>query len=324
MLYQHVLIYLPLTTLDLSSAHHHTIHHSVSAAQNLTILLRLPSLPQPPAREWHQLQSLLCTIYVTASKTANACGRPLTNVDVIFEEWCGYDVATQCENLDTFIGFEQDKAKLDSINDRRALSSLPPLSFHVLPSFPLEEPRPQSQESGEIAQDALDMKHYRVAAVGGTFDHLHPGHKILLTMTAWLAEERLVCGITADSILSSKKYRDFLEPLATRMERTHNFLTKIKRDLRYDITPIYDVYGPTSTDAEIEVLVVSKETEAGGLEVNKERARRGLPQLDIQIIDVVSPQHPALAGEDIKQLKISSTAIRELLYQQQNQQPQRQ
>lgn len=32
--------------------------------------------------------------------------------------------------------------------------------------------------------------------LGGTFDHLHAGHKVLLTMAAWLAKRRLIVGIT--------------------------------------------------------------------------------------------------------------------------------
>lgn len=33
-------------------------------------------------------------------------------------------------------------------------------------------------------------------AVGGTFDHLHAGHKILLTMTALLSTKSMVVGVT--------------------------------------------------------------------------------------------------------------------------------
>lgn len=37
---------------------------------------------------------------------------------------------------------------------------------------------------------------YHVAALGGTFDHLHAGHKILLSMAAWIACEKVIVGIT--------------------------------------------------------------------------------------------------------------------------------
>ena len=37
---------------------------------------------------------------------------------------------------------------------------------------------------------------YPVVALGGTFDHLHAGHKILLSMGAWIAKEKLIIGVT--------------------------------------------------------------------------------------------------------------------------------
>lgn len=50
-------------------------------------------------------------------------------------------------------------------------------------------------------------------ALGGTFDHLHPGHQILLTMACWLASRRVIVGITDDILLSNKSDRDLLESL---------------------------------------------------------------------------------------------------------------
>ena len=41
-----------------------------------------------------------------------------------------------------------------------------------------------------------DPPTYPVVALGGTFDHLHAGHKILLSMAAWIADEKLIVGVT--------------------------------------------------------------------------------------------------------------------------------
>jgi cytidyltransferase-like protein len=39
-----------------------------------------------------------------------------------------------------------------------------------------------------------------VVALGGTFDHLHAGHKILLSMAAWIADEKVIIGVTGSVI----------------------------------------------------------------------------------------------------------------------------
>lgn len=40
---------------------------------------------------------------------------------------------------------------------------------------------------------------YDVVALGGTFDHLHAGHKILLSMSAWIASKKVIVGITGQT-----------------------------------------------------------------------------------------------------------------------------
>lgn len=39
---------------------------------------------------------------------------------------------------------------------------------------------------------------YKVVAIGGTFDHLHAGHKLMLSVTAMLASEKIICGLTGN------------------------------------------------------------------------------------------------------------------------------
>ena len=55
---------------------------------------------------------------------------------------------------------------------------------------------------------------------------------------------------------------------------------------------IEDIYGPTGREAGIQALVASEETRKGSVSVNEERARRGLPQLDIWFVQVVGADGP--------------------------------
>lgn len=99
-----------------------------------------------------------------------------------------------------------------------------------------------------------------VVALGGTFDHLHAGHKILLSMAAWITSRKLIVGVTDDTLLKSKSNAHVLESLDTRRNNVREFLELFKPGLEYDIVTINDVYGPTGWDLDIQGLVVSRET----------------------------------------------------------------
>lgn len=114
-----------------------------------------------------------------------------------------------------------------------------------------------------------------------------------------------------------------------------SFLQLFRPGLVYDVVPINDVYGPTGWDADIQALVVSKETLSGANSselslvlsqqkgfpkfhhsylVASHRASHSLPALRTFIIDVISSDSSSLDSEDaemLKQTKMSSTFIRE-------------
>lgn len=43
-------------------------------------------------------------------------------------------------------------------------------------------------------------------ALGGTFDHLHNGHKLLLSQAMLCSNSRILCGVTTDALLKKKAY----------------------------------------------------------------------------------------------------------------------
>ncbi|PKY02048.1 hypothetical protein P168DRAFT_283808 [Aspergillus campestris IBT 28561] len=208
-----------------------------------------------------------------------------------------------------------------------------------------------ASESLLASEDPEDdaIAHYSVA-VGGTFDHLHIGHKLLLTATVLALQpiteadkerERVVTvGMTGDELLVNKKYADVLESWEERCRSTGSFLSAIldfgppessstrteivsqleshgkyillmiRPQLTLRLVKISDPFGPTITDEDISAIVVSKETRSGGMAINEERTKKGWRSLEVFEIDVLDTGN--MSTGDVKDFasKISSTDIR--------------
>ncbi|KAG2019943.1 pantetheine-phosphate adenylyltransferase [Coprinopsis cinerea AmutBmut pab1-1] len=154
---------------------------------------------------------------------------------------------------------------------------------------------------------------YPVVALGGTFDHLHAGHKILLSMGAWIASRKVIVGVTSDTLLKNKPHAHLIQPLSLRISHVKQFLQLFKKGLEYDVVEISDVYGPTGWDPDVQALVISRETKKGGEMVATHRASQNLPPLETFVIDVISATEESLDHDDAVWLgknKLSSTFIR--------------
>lgn len=148
---------------------------------------------------------------------------------------------------------------------------------------------------------------YQVVAVGGTFDRLHAGHRLLLTAAAWACRKTLRIGITSESLLISKKYKEFIASLEDRSKAAKDFAMQVKPTLsEIKISELKDPAGPTATDPSIEAIVVSTETANGARKINEVRASAGLNRMAIIEVDVLDTQ-----GQ-----KLSSSALREAEYAQ--------
>ena len=182
-----------------------------------------------------------------------------------------------------------------------------------------------ASEASSPSENTSAKRHLSVA-VGGTFDHLHAGHKLLLTATALVLEpwresaaeqERtLTVGITGDNLLKNKKYAEILESWEQRQRAVIEFLSalldlntpldnigeerfagnqpnanavhyKFDGSLAVKCVEISDPFGPTITDEKISALVVSGETRSGGKAVNDKRAEKGWKYLEVFEINVL-------------------------------------
>ncbi|XP_042481032.1 phosphopantetheine adenylyltransferase-like isoform X1 [Macadamia integrifolia] len=153
-------------------------------------------------------------------------------------------------------------------------------------------------------ENRLVREPYGSVVLGGTFDRLHDGHRLLLKAAAEFARDRVVVGVCDGPMLADKELAYLIEPIEMRMKAVEYFIKSIKPGLNVKTEAIVEPYGLSIVDDNLDAIIVSKETWAGGISVNKRRAEKGLPQLKIEVVDLLPEEN---SGE-----KLSSTALRRL------------
>ncbi|KAG5638964.1 hypothetical protein H0H81_008184 [Sphagnurus paluster] len=299
---------------------------ATTTRDRLTIVLfsRLFNEPQPNfsiafcgvsrTESFDDVLRLLTYVYVQATSVAQSLDKVLMEIDVLL---LGIDddlPQNLGEGVNVVFRVAGDSIAVPlpaSISSVRQ-TFLPAADHdHELgaPAFPASPVLPSAIDEAPHKPPRLP-----VVALGGTFDHLHAGHKILLSMSAWICSEKIIVGVTDDVLLRKKSNKQLLQPLEERIASVRTFLTLFRPGIEYEIVPIQDVYGPTGWDPNIQAIVVSRETVSGAEAVATHREAKGLPALQTFIIDVISPHLTRLDPDDMEMLrrtKMSSTFIRE-------------
>ena len=122
--------------------------------------------------------------------------------------------------------------------------------------------------------------------VGGTFDPLHDGHKRLLARSFEIAGPggNVVIGLTSDAFACHKTHP--IHPFATRKADLEQYISSTINSTQWDVEPLNDRYG-SAIDADFDALIVSEETLAVAIEINKLRREKGRKKVDIHQISCV-------------------------------------
>ncbi|OBT74605.1 hypothetical protein VF21_06368 [Pseudogymnoascus sp. 05NY08] len=142
-------------------------------------------------------------------------------------------------------------------------------------------------------------KTHSVVAVGGTFDHLHAGHKLLLTATALMLQppsansqphhRRLIIGITGDELLKNKKYAEQLESWRRREEGVIGFLVPL---LSFTLPGSGEDVTRTSFDEPV--------VNGRGVSTHLKSAN-----LTIECVEIQDPFGPTITDEAVSALVVS-------------------
>lgn len=148
---------------------------------------------------------------------------------------------------------------------------------------------------------------YVNSIIGGTYDRLHSGHKILLSESVLLTRNKLLIGVSDGELLIRKKLTELIEDFDKRCEKLKRFLAIINPDLNVVTERITDPYGPSITEPDYQCLIVSRETSSGGEKVNEKRVQNNLNKLDVHVVDLINDETSTHLDNIGDEIKISSS-----------------
>lgn len=148
---------------------------------------------------------------------------------------------------------------------------------------------------------------YDNVCIGGTFDNLHNGHKILLSTAQLKCNQSLTIGVTNEQMLKTKTLRELIETSEKRIQSLNEYLNDVDPFIHYNVCEISDPFGPAIVDPTLEAIIVSEETIRGGEKINEIRKSKGMKPLKIDVIKLLQDDHKESL---IEENKVSSSSLR--------------
>ncbi|KAL7276749.1 hypothetical protein RUND412_000247 [Rhizina undulata] len=337
---------------------------SPTTPSTLDIAIHTPYLSHPSRRKhFHRAQQLLGRLYTLSNTLAETTARvELVDIRIVFVTTPENDAAAAAEkewpfgpvvslqrlaaarrwDHATITAFPVSNAK-ENVSPTKAtetfawfaslLSDVSGTIIHRL-SLPSISSLPENFQEPPLDPEFTE---HSLVAVGGTFDHLHPGHKHLLTMSLFLLappSPHLIIGLTGPLLLKSKKHASHLSTWSSRamsifgfisaillspaplefapeaattpiteitpQNFTFRYVSKGGGEVTVEVVEINDPFGPTITNKAITALVVSEETRGGGESVNVVRREKGWRALECWVVDVVEGGKGKLSSTEIR------------------------
>lgn len=129
------------------------------------------------------------------------------------------------------------------------------------------------------------MAKFDLIATGGTFDIIHKGH-IELLKKSFAISSTVIIGLTSDE-LAEKKGKKLVNNYSSRLVSLTSLIEKNFPNSSFRISKLDNDFGPAVLEGEVEALVTSSETSFQGDILNKLRAEKSLPEVEIVIVPMV-------------------------------------
>lgn len=164
---------------------------------------------------------------------------------------------------------------------------------------------PASSSVSTLSPQPTDRIHKEVV-LGGTFDRLHTGHKVLLSTALLRCSDRVTVGVTGPELLTKKTLPELILPVRERIAGVVNFLEASDPSVARNVVEISDIYGPAITIPELRCIVGSQETEKGCVAINQRRKEIGMEELGVHLIQIIEADEKRQEEE----AKVSSSTTR--------------
>jgi phosphopantetheine adenylyltransferase/dephospho-CoA kinase len=168
-----------------------------------------------------------------------------------------------------------------------------------LSDLPGQQGQVTTSQAGKV-EESQEGKIYSQVVLGGTFDRIHAGHKILLTTALLRCTGKLTVGVTGAQLLKNKTLPELITPVEARIAGVKEFVHKVREDVECNAVEIQEPFGPAIVLPELECIVGSEETERGCLAINDKRRELGMNELDILLIELVEDKGRQLEFEEEK------------------------
>ena len=191
------------------------LSYGIKAAHpDLVLLIYEPHGEALAARRISSYLQICTKLYKLSSQLFYQLRDPLYHFSIYFYPYCQYDpFESLSQNVRVFAydDLTQEYLKTRDIPYERILTTkaqpylltpttirlepVPRVDDALFPSSPMT--MPYLEEPNEDAY--VDM--YRTVVLGGTFDHLHVGHKLLLSQAALRSSHSVLCGVAGKNVV---------------------------------------------------------------------------------------------------------------------------